>query len=170
MRIIGTDRVAGQLEKSSVRGETSTQRDAWTLIGWIGLAFVLMGIADISLGFYPLAFGNVEWEFGVISGTLNGFAIPTMGAYLMLSSAVARNRPNVVRGVAVAMLAVAVCLVILGLLYLSVVPVAIRAVDRSEVVLLGMKKAIVKGGVLLFAYWLLYLLGGIKGWRAAKRG
>ncbi len=169
MPIIGTQRAGTPTEKPSARLDTNAPRDAWTLVGWLGLAFVLMGFADIALGFYPMAFGNAEWEFGVISGMLNGFAIPTMGAYLLLASAVARNKPSLTRGVAVWMFVLAAMIVVVGLLYLSVVPLAIRAVDRSDVVLLGIKKAIVKAAILLFAYWFLYLIGGIRGWKLAKR-
>jgi len=169
MPIIGTDRAVGQPNKPPPRIESAGPRDAWTLVGWLGLAFLLMGLADIALGFYPVAFGNAEWEFGIISGILNGFAIPTMGTYLLLGSAIARNKAALTRGVAVWMFAVSAILVVLGLLYRSVVPVAIRAVDRSDVVLLGMKKAIVKAAILVFAYWVLYLVGGIKGWKVSKR-
>jgi hypothetical protein len=169
MRIIGADRATQSAERSTVRSETSSGREAWTLIGWIGLIFVLMGVVDIALGVYPTAFGNAEWEFGVASGILNGFAIPTMGAYLLLSSAVARQKAALSRTIAVLMWVIAAVLVILGLLYVTVVPAALKSVDRSDVILLGMKKAIVKAVLFLVAYWFLYAVGGLKGWKAAKR-
>ena len=60
--------------------------NAWRLLYWIGFAFVVMGGTDITLAWYPAPFGNPEWEFGAISATLNGLALPTLGFYLLLCS------------------------------------------------------------------------------------
>lgn len=162
-----SDRVVVPPEKSVTRNEFPS-RTAWELIAWLGALFVLMGAADITLGFYPPAFGNVEWEFGVISGSLNGLAIPAMGSYLLLASAIARAKHTLARLVSAGMFVVVVLLVGLGVLYLMSAPVAIGAVSQSEVVLLGIKKAILKAGLLFIAYLTLFLVGGMKGWKAGS--
>ena len=164
MRIIGS----AQTTNERTRSDAVIGRDAWSLLAWLGTTFILMGAIDIGLGTYPMAFGNAEWEFGVVSSILNGFAIPTMGCYLLLASSIARGSSGLTRGVAIGMVVVALTLVVLGLLYVTVVPVALKAVNQSDVVYLGMKKAVVKALTFLLAYWLLYVVGAIKGWRAAR--
>ena len=169
MRIIGTDRspqapTAGE----KLRSESTLTRDAWMPLGWLGVTFIGMGVVDIGLGTYPPAFGNSEWEFGVVSSILNGFAIPTMGVYLLLSSAIARGRSRLSRGVAIGMFLTAAALILMGLLYVTVVPIALNAVNQNDVIYLGMKKAVVKALIFMLAYWILYFLGGIKGWKASK--
>jgi hypothetical protein len=51
----------------------------WYLLGWIGLAFALVGGFDLALIWIPLGFGNPEWEFGTVSATLDGLPVTTLG-------------------------------------------------------------------------------------------
>src|SRR6476619_3330346 len=89
---LSSDKVASRPDSGS-----SATRSSWSLLGVLGGAFVVMGVADIALGIYPMAIGDPEWEFGVISSILNAFAIPTMGGYLLLSSLLASNKVVVTR-------------------------------------------------------------------------
>lgn len=157
----------GKTSTSSVT-ETSQQRDAWLLVGLVGIVFVVLGFTDIALGLYPLAFGNSEWEFGMVSAILNGFAIPTMGFYLFLASLVARGRSAGARITAVLMIVVAVALTVLALFYAMAIPLALRSVSGNALVALGMKKALVKAGVLFVGYLGLYSFGALKGWRCGS--
>jgi hypothetical protein len=168
---VRADRIAVPVDHAQSRPDvtSSSSRDGWTLISWIGVTFVLMGAADVAIGLYPTAFGNAEWEFGAISGFLNALAIPTMGAFFVLSSAVVRQKPMVVRAVSISMLVVAAILVILAVLYALTIPVALRAVDRNPIILTGVKKAILKAVLFLIAYMTLYVAGGRKGLKAAKQ-
>lgn len=129
---------------SSARSDSLQARGAWTLLGWIGLAFAILGFTDIALGWYPTAFGNAEWEFGTISGSLNALAIPMLGLYLALAAAIARGKRNAARGVGVAMVLTLVILLGLGMLYLLVTPVALKAVAGNPLADLGIRKAIIK--------------------------
>jgi hypothetical protein len=127
-----------------------------------------MGLTDILLGIYPPSIGNPEWEFGVVSSILNGFAIPTMGGYLLLASLLARSKPTAARVVSILAIIVAFLLVIMGLLYLTVVPMALKSVAANPVLALGMRKAMVKGVLFLAAYVVLFLYAGMRGLRATK--
>jgi hypothetical protein len=150
------------------RSESGLQRDAWSLLGWLGIVFAVLAFADIGLGIYPLAFGNLEWEFGMISGVLNGFAIPTMAVYLLLGSLVAQGKRVGMRVMASVMMLIALLLVLLGLLYATAIPLALKSVSSNAVIALGMKKAIVKAGVLLVGYIALYVFGAFRGWRSGR--
>ena len=150
------------------RPESSLQRDAWSLLGWLGIVFAVLAFADIGLGLYPLGFGNGEWEFGAISGILNGFAIPTMAVYLALGSFVAQGKRIGARVTAVLMIVIALVLIVLGLLYATAIPLALKSVSGQAALSLGIKKAIVKAGMLLVGYLGLYVFGAVRGWRSVR--
>jgi hypothetical protein len=168
MRIIDSTTSRPFDKTTSSRSEFALQREAWFLLGWLGIAFVVLGFADIALGLYPLAFGNQEWEFGTVSAILNGFALPTMGFYLLLGSLVSRGKGIGARVLALVMIVVAVLLVVLGLLYATAIPLALKSVSGNAVVALGMKKALVKAAVLLVGYLALYLFGAFRGCRSPR--
>jgi hypothetical protein len=142
---------------------------AWGVLGLIGAAFIVMGGTDIALAWYPSAFGNPEWEFGAISATLNGVALPTLGVYLLLAYGLAGNRtaPKLAAGILSAALFAA--LIALAFVYLTVVPLALHAVAANALVSSGMKKAIVKAILLLFAYGSLFVVAAFAGLRGRPR-
>jgi len=171
MRIIDSTASRQFVDKpvtSSPRPESGLQRDAWSLIGWLGIVLVILGFVDIGLGLYPTAFGNSEWEFGTLTGILNGFALPTMGFYLLLASFIAGGKRVAARVTSLLMIVVVVALVVLGLLYATGIPLALKSVAGNALLTLGIKKALVKAGVLLVGYLSLYVLGAVRGWRSAR--
>jgi hypothetical protein len=163
MPIVGAAKPQSVLSDKVSRPESGTSRSAWSLLGVLGGAFVVMGVADIALGIYPTAIGDPEWEFGIISSILNAFAIPTMGGYLLLSSLLASNKVVLTRVIAVLAIVVALFLIALAILYVTVIPLALKSVGQNATLLLGMQKAILKAGFLLVAYIALFIYGGMRG-------
>jgi hypothetical protein len=163
MPIVGTAKPQSVLSDKVLRPESGATRSSWSLLGVLGGAFVVMGVADIALGIYPMAIGDPEWEFGVISAILNAFAIPTMGAYLLLSSLLASNKVALTRVVAVLAIVLALFLIALSILYVTVIPLALKSVGQNATLLLGMQKAIIKAGLLLVAYVALFIYAGMRG-------
>lgn len=143
----------------------SAQLHGWAILGWLGLAYLIMSVIDLALGWYPIRFGQPEWEFGTISATIAGLAIPTLSLYLILASAFARERANLIKGIAVAMIVIAVFLGVLFILYLTAVPLALRAVSGNPIMHLGMEKSIIKSLTLFLGYEGLFIVGAIKGLR-----
>ncbi len=166
--LLGAEPPRSAANRPAAAAAPATVQRAWWLIGWLGLAFVLMGVVDIVLGILPFGLGNPEWEFGVITSILNSFAIPTMGGYLLMASLLARGKARAARALGIAAVCVAGILGILALLYLTVIPVALRATSKNATIQFGMKKAIIKGVIFLVAYATLYLFAAIVGWRAAR--
>jgi hypothetical protein len=144
--------------------------EAWSALATIGGAFFILGLIDIGLGWYPAAFGNLEWEFGTISGTLNALAIPMLGLYLMLGSAIARSDRRMARMVSGLMGLLLATLVVLGIIYLTVVPVAMKSVADNALISLGMKKGVVKALTLGLADCALLITGIVKGLRVPRLG
>lgn len=137
------------------------QIDAWRIIGWLGLAYLIMSLIDLALGWYPTSFGSPEWEFGTISATMAGLAIPTLSLYLILGSALARDSRSVARAVGIAMIVTAVSVAILCVIYLTSVPIALSAVADNPIVYLGLEKAVAKSLVLFAGYETLYVVGAV---------
>lgn len=146
--------------------ENRNQQDAWLALSWVGYAFVVMGVTDIVLGWYPTAFGNAEWEFGVISAALNGFALPTLGLYLILGSAIARRQRIVGRALAIVLMLLTLFILGLAVVYVTVVPLALSSVAANGLLTIGMHKAIIKAGMLFVAYVLLLGTGALRAWKA----
>lgn len=161
------------VRRSPDRLTPSSDRDpslrAWGVLGFVGAAFIIMGGTDIALAWYPSAFGNPEWEFGAISATLNGVALPTLGLYLLLAYGLAANRAAAKLAAGILAAALLVSLIGLAFVYLTVVPLALRSVAANALVSSGMKKAIVKAIVLLLAYGSLFVAAAHAGFRGRVR-
>jgi hypothetical protein len=168
--IIPQESGRGSTVARPVSATATSYLDSWKILGWLGLAYFLMSMIDLALGWYPLGFGKPEWEFGTISATAAGLAIPTLALYLMLGAAIARERVDIAKGIAIVMIVLAVSLVILELLYLTSVPLALKAVASNPVIHLGMKKSVFKSLMLITGYEAMYVLGAIKGLRARRTG
>jgi len=138
---------------------------AWRLLFWLGAAFVVMGLTDVTLAWFPSAFGNPEWEFGAAAATLNGIALPMLGLYLMIASATIRTHYAQARVTSVVMLILALMLLVLAFIYATAVPIALGAVSSNPLISAGMKKAVVKSVVLLVIYFALFIAGGLSAWK-----
>ena len=139
----------------------------WELLGWIGLAFLLIGGVDLVLAWYPPAFGSPEWEFGTISSTLNGLPLPALGLMLIMAAGVAQGRAWMARGASIAMIVVVVSLVALGILFITVVPLALQSVP-NPLARTGILKVIAKSSVLLVIYPALFAWVALLGFRRSR--
>lgn len=154
-------------DELSSRSDYAASTGAWSVVGWLGLTFGILGVIDILLGVFPITFGSPEWTFGTFSAVLNGFAIPTMGAYLFLASRIARGSRLSLRVTAAILMLGAVLLFVLVLAYLTVVPIALESASANADASLVMKKGIAKALLLNLAYLVLYGFGALKAWRSA---
>ena len=73
-----------QVHPGSVR---SGSRQSWLVLGWIGLVFLVVGGSDFALVWFPLNFGNPEWEFGTVTQSFNGLPILLLGLGLLTAAA-----------------------------------------------------------------------------------
>ncbi len=159
---------AASLESERSRDALRDGADAWRLLGLIGGTFAVLGFTDIALGWYPAAFGSPEWEFGTISGSLNALTIPMFGLYLLAASAVARGDGRSARILGALLATLAVALLVLGFLYVTVLPLALKAASGNPLLLLGIRKAIAKGILLGVGYLLLLIVGATRLWRVGS--
>lgn len=156
------------VERPATAYSTSAHLTSWRILGWLGLGFLIMSLIDVALGWYPMRFGTPEWEFGTISATMVGLSIPCLSLYLILGSAIALERTTVAKVAGMVMLVMALILAALIILYLTNVPLALRATATNDLANFGMKKTILKSLTLFTGYEVLFVLGALKGLRRRK--
>lgn len=156
-------------EKGAARGKGRRVEalHGWAILGWIGLAFLIVGGADFALTWYPMDFGNREWEFGTVTQSFNGLPIVVLGLGLLLTSSVLTDRRWLALVAAIGALGLLLWVLAGVVLWLTTVPMALSGTPVQ--VLTGMKKAIARTAVQSVTYPVIlgYLL-----WRAvgAMRG
>jgi hypothetical protein len=159
--------VAGLTPDRPHRIVRSTPELGWELLGWVGMAFALIGALDLALAWLPPAFGNAQWEFGTVSVSLNGLPLPALGLMLVLTAGVAQGSRWKVRLALAALLLLTVVLLASAVLYVTVVPLALQDV-QNPAVRTGLMKSIVKALLLLALYPTLFVWAAVKGWRASR--
>lgn len=141
---------------------------AWRIVSVLGAAFLAIGLFDLALAWFPLALGSPEWEFGTVTRTLDGLPVPVMGAALALAAALAGGSRVTARVMAVLMLALAVIVVAIGILWATTLPFAFKPVT-NDVVRLGLTKAVAKTSMQLLVYPTLFTIAAVVGWRRSAR-
>lgn len=142
-------------------GPNAVRRGVGSAVGWTGLAFLLVGGFDFLLTWYPMDFGNREWEFGTVTASLNGLPVPTMGLALLLAGALLLERRWWAGVVGLAAFGACLWVLAAGVLWLTNVPLALETVPAE--VETGLKKALVKSALqgVIYPPILAFL-----GWRA----
>lgn len=125
------------------------------------------GLVDMALLLYPVRFGDVDWEFGVLSQAIDALPLSTVGAILLSSGVRALGRPTLTRVTAilffVAALALGMVLVILALAFGS----ALDAMNDPQAAP-AIKRILFKAGVNGLAYLSGYFILGIMLWRSTR--
>ena len=142
-------------------------RRAWRLVGWFGFMLAAVGFVDVALQWYPTAFQSPEWEFGTVAVSFASLPLFSIGAMALLASFFARGvRGGVIAmGVFFSLLTIAV---VLGfMLFLSDVPLALRAASGPAVVVL--KKSIIRTLMMGLSFGTGYLIAAFMSFRYLTR-
>jgi hypothetical protein len=140
----------------------------WTVLYGIGWLFVIVGLVDIALLWYPFRFGVPEYEFASTGSMLDALPLFTMGLAFLLAGAAARGNASVVRLVVVIAGIMAVIVIAAVGLYALTVPLALKSVSAPQLKL-GIEKSIAKVAVQAFAYPVTYIAIVLKGRRLLAR-
>jgi hypothetical protein len=142
--------------------------DAWKYIGWFGLLLAVVGMCDIALHWYPLAFSSREWEFGTVAISVGALPLPTIGLAAMLGSFLARGVRWGTITMAVVLLALGLAVLVLYVLFLLDVPLALHASTGGAA--LTLKKAVVRTTVMGPGFAIAYIVAAIAALRHLSRG
>lgn len=154
--------------RAPVKKDPASPTAAWEMLGWVGLALFLIGMFDLLLGWVPTRFGNPEWEFGVVSRTLDSMPVPVVGLTLLMASVSARGIAWAMRAVGLVALLLTAILAVGLLVYLLDVPLALRVVT-DPTARSGLKRAIFKAAVQGTLYPAVLATVGIMGIRKTLR-
>jgi hypothetical protein len=148
----------------------------------VGVVLTIAGLVDVGLFYWPLRFGDAEWEFGIIAQTFDTMPLPTLGLALVAIGLWARGgRPLWSRAMAIIFLLVAVLLAILSVIFLLDVPVALKALARAvatakqrgatpnPVVSSGLHRGIAKAALFAATYVVGYATMAVALWRGVRR-
>ena len=136
----------------------------------MGLVFACVGLLDLALAWYPVQFGNPQWEFGTVSRTYDTLPITALGLTLVLGSGVARGARWWVRIVGTVLLVMGLVVAAGLVLYALNIPLALTSVAGDSLASLGIKRAIAKAlgqGVL---YAVVFVVLGISALRHSVAG
>jgi hypothetical protein len=66
----------------------------WSAIRVLAVLFVLAGLLDIAIAFYPPRFSDKAWLFGVLSGVIGGLPVLSLGLCGSLVAAMTLKAPR----------------------------------------------------------------------------
>ncbi len=134
-------------------------KGVWRAVGGFGAVLSLVALVDMLLVWYPLGFGNVAWEFGVVDQSFSGLPLLTMGLAALVVSALALGIRWWTVSVATVVLVIGLSVLAAYTLYLLSVPI-ILGMTPPEVAI-GVKKAIVKTSVMAVSFSGLYVVAAV---------
>jgi fumarate reductase subunit D len=137
----------------------------WTILWAGGMCLAVVGWTDVALLWYPLEFGNLEWEFGTVGAHVMGMPLGTLGILMVSIGAIGRGWQGLSRVAATACGMIALSLVGLAAIYALVVPMAWAG--TAPEVRLVLVRALIKTIVYLAAYFALYTWLALYVWKAS---
>ena len=154
-------------EKGTGKGKQKFDASrAWALLGWVGLTFLVVGGADFALTWYPMDFGNREWEFGTVTASFNGLPILVLGLGLLLTSSLLTDRRWWLIVATVGAFGLLLWVLVGAAIWAATVPVAMSSTPAE--VLVGLKKALVKTAVQSVTYPVILAFLGWRGVQAIR--
>lgn len=142
-------------------------RLAWSVLGWFGIAAVMIGGFDILLAWYPMQSGNSAWEFGIINITIWSMPFITTGLVFLLAAGLGLQKRWLARSAGIAMLLLALAILAMLLIYALVIPIALEG--TPEPAQLNVKKSIVKTVVLGPIFSAVLILLGLTALKRPRR-
>lgn len=144
-----------------------TQPDhVWRLLLASGTTLAVLGWADLALLWYPLQFGDPQWEFATVSGTFEGMPLGTIGITMMLVGLIKLGWNRVVLLLCATCIVIALAVLAMSVVYLLDVPVALRS--APPVAMRMLKKSMAKTGLCAIGYTALYSWLAWSTWRMTR--
>lgn len=158
--------VASAKEQGRTRPEPVDPGQSWAALGWIGLAFMLVGGMDFVLTWLPPDFGNREWEYGTVTASFNGLPILLLGLGLLITASERLDRRW--WGTLGVVGALGLLLWVLAGFALWAMNISLALQTVPDNLLLGVQRALAKTMVQSVVYSVLLAYLVRKAWLAAK--
>ena len=157
---------------TDAKGKKGTKKvdpaQAWALLGWVGLVFLIVGGSDFALTWYPMNFGNREWEFGTVTASFNGLPILALGLGLLYAASLGFQRRWWAALTLIGSVVLMLWVVGGAVIWATNVPLALQAVPPEMMV--GIKKALVKTTIQSVTYPVILLFLAVRSFQVVRRG
>lgn len=165
---MGSERIVTGVDESNLR-VTDAEATGATLLAALGAAFLLVGLVDLALLWWPLRFESSAWEFATLSRTLGSVPMSGLGLGLLAYGLVRHPRSSGtwVRVFAVLFLVAAAGFVVMGGLYVTVVPDVLR--DTPPEGMTGVNRALIKNSAEVVCYTIIFALIGFRMWGSVEK-
>lgn len=130
----------------------------------IGSVIALVGLIDVAMAWWPLQFGELQWEFGTISRTFDGLPLATFGLGAVLGGLAARRERGVMSWLFAAVVT-ALLVILMALVVLYVMDAFAAWGTTSGAVRDTLKRAFVRTGLFAGIYLATY---GWMSWMAIR--
>jgi len=128
---------------------------------------MVVGSIDLILLLIPNRFGIPEWEFTTASQFAAGMPVATTGIGILGFAAAATGRRVLLTVAGTASALYVAALLVMGVLFGLAVPLALKA-GTNPILLIGMKKAIIKGSLEFGLYLVVHVALATWCFRAVK--
>lgn len=134
-----------------------------------GLAFLIVGIADIASLWWPFGLGDPRWEFGTLTNSFTRIPMPALGLGLILFAVIQRAqvRAWTVRVVAWLVWTATLVLFLLALLYATAVLALLK--DAPPELAAAVRGTVVTDAVHVGVYLLAGISLAVVLWRGVKK-
>lgn len=164
-------RTSGESRRPPAAATAGNTLAALRVAGVVGAVIAIVGWTDLAFAWFPLEWGNPEWEFGTSSRTFDGLPLATIGVGAIAASAVGLGSR---RGMLLTLALVLVSLLLVfgaALMYWLTVPPAWAAAPDS--ILASLKIAALRTSIFMILYlaaysWLAFFLW--RRWRGLPSG
>jgi len=100
----------------------------WRSLGFAGSIITIIGIGQLILYIYPsMGFGSPEWEYGASAQLIGALPLPTLGLSALFVAALGSGSRRGLLFLAVLSLLLAIAVLLMFGLFVTVVPMALRA-------------------------------------------
>lgn len=145
--------------KPASKSRTPTAHSGWKAAGWFGLLLAVIGLTDVSLHWFPSAFGTPEWEFGTVAAAFNALPLPTIGLAAVVGALLVNRARTAMMVTAGVLLALALLTAAAFAMFWMNVPMALEAADgpQGAAIYKGIVRTTMKG----LGFGSAYLVAGI---------
>jgi len=125
---------------------------------WVAVVLLLVSLLDLGVLWWPVRLGDMNWEFGTVSATVDALPLPTLALFGLLIIAILRGQSG--WGIPVGVVFGALVLLLTAMLAVHALnlPLLARAVEEP-LAREAVQRAALKTIATLLAYLVLYVAG-----------
>ena len=138
----------------------------YRVVGWVGVVLTLAAVSDFALALYPLGFGSPEWELAPIGAIVQGLPLFSIGLAALWISAGRRAQRWPLISVGWGLVVVTAVLLAALLLFLSDVPLAVKA--THSVARIGIAKLVARTLFMSVLFGTSYVVMAVMALRQAR--